>query len=72
MELNNILRKIELYKTAMECMNEIQKLDELEAKPVNNYREPSPFEVEIYLSKLKRKEAEKLSNFEVIKESKLN
>ncbi|AOZ99618.1 hypothetical protein [Flavobacterium commune] len=70
MDIANILKKIDLYKTATECLNEIQKLDELEAKPVNNYKEPTPFEVEIYLNKLKRKEIEKLSKQEYVLESK--
>lgn len=70
MDIANILKKIDLYKTAMECLNEIQKLDELEEKPVNNYKEPTTFEVEIYLNKLKRKEIEKLSNQEYVLESK--
>ncbi len=72
MDIANILKKIDLYKTALECLNEIQKLDELEAKPVNNYKEPSTFEVEIYLNKLKRKEVEKLAKCEIIVESKIN
>ena len=72
MNIPHILKKIDLYKTALECMNDIQKLDELECKPVNNYRTVTPFEVEIHLNKLKRLEVEKLANQDHIIESKIN
>jgi hypothetical protein len=62
MNLANIIKKIELYNTAQECLNEIQLLDEHEAKAINLPDQLTPFVVEIYIAALKREEVQKLAN----------
>jgi hypothetical protein len=57
-----IIKKIELYNTAQECLNEIQRLDEHEAGAVNSPDQLTPFVVEIYIAALKREEVQKLAD----------
>lgn len=62
MNLDIILKKIEFYKTAIECVNAIQLLDEQEAGAIILPEGVTPFIIEIHLAALKRKEVLKLSN----------
>ena len=74
MNVGNIIKKIDLYKTAIECLDEIQKLDELEMKPIQVQEswEITIIDAEYVLNTLKRKQIKLLSTLELTFESKIN